>query len=74
MKLNKVLVMGIVGILLVCLFTFKKDNKQEEYVLKDRILGYFIYGVLLLIVVFFVAKTNVVFEHKHKNDSKSSKK
>ncbi len=38
MKLNKVLVMGIVGILLVCLFTIKKDNKQrEEYVLKDRI-------------------------------------
>ncbi len=38
MKLNKVLVVGVVGILLVCLFTFKKDNKQmEEYVLKDRI-------------------------------------
>ncbi len=37
MKLNKVLVVGIIGILLVCLFTFKKDNKQEEYVLKDRI-------------------------------------
>lgn len=35
------------------------------YVLKDRILGYLIYGVLLLIIVFFVAKTNVVFEHKN---------
>ncbi|MCM1371336.1 MAG: undecaprenyl/decaprenyl-phosphate alpha-N-acetylglucosaminyl 1-phosphate transferase [Clostridium sp.] len=36
------------------------------YVLKDRILGYLIYGILLLIVVFFVAKTNVIFEHKDK--------
>lgn len=40
------------------------------YVLKDRILGYFIYGILLIIVVFFVAKTNVVVEH-HSNDKKN---
>lgn len=33
------------------------------YFLKDRILGYIIYGILLLIVVIFVLKTNVVVEH-----------
>lgn len=33
------------------------------YVLKDRYLGYAIYGVLLLIVIIFVAKTNVVVDH-----------
>ncbi len=37
MKLNKILVVGVVGFLLVCLFTFKKDKEREEYVLKDRI-------------------------------------
>lgn len=34
------------------------------YVLKDQILGYIIYGILLLIVVLFVVKTNVVFDQK----------
>ena len=33
------------------------------YVLKDPILGYVIYGILLLIVILFVVKTDVVFEH-----------
>ena len=46
------------------------------YVLQDRVLGYFVYGVLLFIVVLFVLKTNVVadneeikkkFLHKFKN-------
>ena len=32
------------------------------YVLNDKYLGYFIYGILLLIVITFVAKTNVVFD------------
>lgn len=34
------------------------------YVLKDQMLGYIIYGVLLLIVVLFVVKTNVVFDQE----------
>ena len=34
------------------------------YVLKDRILGYIIYGILLIIIILFVAKTNVVFDHE----------
>ena len=32
------------------------------YVLKDAMLGYIIYGVLLFIVIAFVVKTNVVFD------------
>ena len=35
------------------------------YFLKDRLLGYIIYGVLLLIVVMFAVKTDVVVEHNH---------
>ena len=33
------------------------------YFLKDRVLGYIIYGILLFIVLIFVLKTNVVFDH-----------
>ena len=39
------------------------------YFLKDRILGYVIYGVLLFIVLIFVLKTNVVFDHDSKKNN-----
>ncbi len=32
------------------------------YVLKDSVLGYIMYGILLVIVVVFIAKTNVVYD------------
>lgn len=32
------------------------------YVLKDQMLGYIIYGILLIIVILFVVKTNIVFD------------
>lgn len=34
------------------------------YALKDNKLGYIVYGILLLIVIIFVLKTNVIYEHK----------
>lgn len=37
------------------------------YVLKDRVLGYIIYGILLFIVILFVAKTNVILDDEQKN-------
>lgn len=40
------------------------------YVLKDMHLGYVVYGILLIIVVLFVVKTNVVFTHTKKNKKK----
>lgn len=43
------------------------------YVLKDRVLGYIIYGILLIIVIVFVVKTNVVFDHKKNKLSKGKK-
>ncbi|HHW68901.1 MAG TPA: undecaprenyl/decaprenyl-phosphate alpha-N-acetylglucosaminyl 1-phosphate transferase [Tenericutes bacterium] len=33
------------------------------YVLKDKVLGYVVYSILLLIVIIFVLKTNVVIDH-----------
>lgn len=32
------------------------------YVLKDRMLGYIVYGILMVIVLIFILKTNVVFD------------
>ena len=37
------------------------------YVLVDRTLGYILYGLLLILVLIFVLKTNVVVEHKKNN-------
>ncbi len=54
------------------------------YFLKDQMLGYIIYGILLFIVVLFVVKTDVVVEHEsleprnilskiiHKKENKNS--
>lgn len=39
------------------------------YVLKDRYLGYIVYGILTAIAVVFVINTNVVFEFKHEGGS-----
>ena len=44
------------------------------YFLKDRLLGYIIYGILLLIVVIFVVKTDVVVEHNYDNKNNVLKK
>lgn len=43
------------------------------YVLRDAKLGYFIYGILLLIVFAFVFKTNIVIDHKDYKDHKDHK-
>lgn len=45
------------------------------YVLNDAKLGYILYGILLIIVFTFVAKTNIVFDHEEiKKNKKSNKK
>ena len=41
------------------------------YVLHNRPLGYLIYAVLLVIVIIFVAKTDVVFEHSENKKKKN---
>lgn len=37
------------------------------YVLKNQYLGYLIYGILLILTILFVWKTNIIFEHKKKD-------
>lgn len=44
------------------------------YVLKNRALGYIIYGILLFIVLIFVLKTNIIFDHDKKEEKKQNKK
>ena len=42
------------------------------YVIKDRFLGYILYGILLFIVIVFVVKTDVIVDHNGKNGVKKS--
>ena len=49
-----VIIIYIIDILFAC--------ASVVYVLKDALLGYIIYGILLAIVLIFVATTNVVVD------------
>ena len=40
------------------------------YVLNDATLGYILYGILLVIILIFVAKTDVVFDDSIRNKFK----
>lgn len=45
------------------------------YIIKDRYLGYIIYGILLAIVIVFVVNTNVVYDwHSVKNNKEKGEK
>ena len=44
------------------------------YVLKDRYLGYIVYGILLVLVVIFVINTDVIYDFKHENKDKMNNK
>lgn len=37
------------------------------YIMDNRILSYILYSILIIIVLLFVLKTNIIFEHKKKN-------
>lgn len=39
------------------------------YILNDLMLGYIVYGVLIIIVLLFVLKTDVVFDHSNKKNN-----
>ncbi|MDD3340589.1 MAG: MraY family glycosyltransferase [Bacilli bacterium] len=51
-------------VLIIYVIDFLFAFASIVYVLKDRTLGYVVYGLLLLIVVVFVAKTNVIIDRK----------
>lgn len=51
------------AVLIIYLIDILFAASSIVYFLKDRTLGYFIYGILLFIVLLFVVKTNIVFEY-----------
>lgn len=51
-------------VLIICLIDALFAFTSVVYVLIDRQLGYLLYGILLLIVVIFIIKTDVIIEHK----------
>ena len=54
-------------VIIICLIDALFAFTSIVYVLIDRQLGYLLYGILLLVVIIFIAKTDVIIEHK-KND------
>ena len=56
-------------LIIICLIDALFAFTSIVYVLIDRQLGYLLYGILLLVVIIFIAKTDVIIEHKKtKND------
>ncbi|MBE6138594.1 MAG: undecaprenyl/decaprenyl-phosphate alpha-N-acetylglucosaminyl 1-phosphate transferase [Firmicutes bacterium] len=51
-------------VLIIYLINLLFSFASIVYVLKNRSLGYIIYGVLLFIVIIFVIKTNIIFDHE----------
>lgn len=61
-------------VLIIYLIDLLFASASIIYVLKDPILGYIIYGILLLLVIIFVAKTNVVIDQEEIKKKFSKKK
>ena len=51
-------------VIIICLIDALFAFTSIVYVLIDRQLGYVMYGILMLLVLAFILKTNVVIEHK----------
>ena len=51
-------------VIIICLIDALFAFTSIVYVLIDRQLGYLLYGILLLIVIIFIVKTDVIIEHK----------
>lgn len=53
-------------VLIIYLITAFFSTASIIYLLVDSILGYIVYGVLMVFVIVFVMKTDILFEHKKK--------
>ena len=51
-------------VIIICLIDALFAFTSLVYILIDRKLGYLMYGILMILVLLFVLKTNVVIEHK----------
>ena len=51
---------------IICFIDLLFAITSVVYVLVDRVLGYALYGLLLILVIIFIVKTNIIVEHKKK--------
>ncbi len=54
-------------VLIIYLITFLFSTASVIYVLVDNVIGYIIYGTLMVFVIIFVLTTDILFEHKKNN-------
>lgn len=54
------------AVLLIYLINILFSAASIFYILKDKYVGYFVYGILFIVVVMFITKTNVIIDFKKK--------
>ena len=59
-----------VTVLIIYLITILFSTASIIWILVDNRIGYYIYGVLMLVLMIFVLKTDILFERTKKNDRK----
>ena len=66
---------GVKGtVLFIYLITFLFSTASVIWLLVDIKIGYIIYGILMLLLIIFVLKTDIVFEHKQNNSRRNYEK
>ena len=60
-------------VLIIYLITALFSTASVIWLLFDQRIGYIIYGTLMLVLIVFVFKTDIIFEHKSKKIDKSKK-
>ena len=53
-------------VLIIYFITSLFSAASVIYALVDKLMGYMIYGFLMIIAILFVMKTDILFEHKKK--------
>ncbi len=61
-------------VLIIYLITALFSAASVIWLLYDQTIGYIIYGTLTFILVIFVFRTDILFEHKNKKEEKTKKK
>lgn len=62
-----------IAVIIIYIITILFSTASIIWLLVDKEIGYIIYGILMLILIVFVFKTDILFEHKIKKSKESDK-
>lgn len=61
-------------VIIIYMITLLFSIASTIWLLVDKVIGYTIYGILMFILMIFIFKTNILFDHNKKNKRKDLKK